>query len=971
MFKLIDRYVLREVTGPALLGLLVYTSIFVVNQFFQLADRWVKGTFTMADVGWTLAYYLPSIVVLAIPMSVLLGVLIGFSRLSADSEITALRTTGVSYFRLIVPTLALAIPAWIIATQVYLHAVPWGNTKVMDLMVLAQQRVDVNREIHPGTWVALGEPQGGREQAIFARGIDQSNPNEPWLTGVDLVIVDRVGGNATHQQARRARVERVVSGDDRGRLFKIYFEDLRSIRWKLGGDGGDVVVNQSPSGWEMLEEGRSQSFRNATPRGLDRNVRVMTLPELRSYLRELDDMARVEELKRVNPKEAQRRLASMRPLLPQVRERQVRLAKMEIQKRYALPVACLVFALVGMPLGITTRRGGRPASFAISIAVVLLWWVIYNNCETWCLAGRLSPVSAAWLADVALGVVAVHALLSQRKQQAVGLYRALRDGMLLSGGILWMLTAVLAFERHEMLAAAKAPPDLPWGLPIAGSLLVLGHVAFVRWRDPIAKRLADFTEAFRRPRSTVALEADDAAPAEDQPLIEAVPDPTPAPLTPVEERRWLRRARLEKVRGALLFGLLAMIGISVVEVFQSDRGPRDGLVEWLHSWEPVALLALAAGCVALQVLGVRIVSTLDWWIATGYARAFVLVLCALSVLYLVVHYNELGELILKREVQARTVASYFWNLAPRMIADTLPYASLVAALMTFGLMAKSNETTAVRCGGVSVWRAVMPAVLVAVALSCGAFVLHDYVLPRTNQQVDDIKRQMQGAPPLTRGNAGMRHFLMSSDGDAIYQFRSVTTREEGDVVQAQMAAPVVLRKSDGQVHDLWTAAEATWLKDHWVLRNGWHAVIDSSNRVAVTTFEMAPLQSMDRWDYFAAIRKDPDQMAFSEFSRYVEEQSVAGFPTAALKVRLHQKIAFPVATLILVLVGLPFAFTTGRRGALYGVGIALILAVLHRAAVALFVALGSAGYLPPVAAAWAPDIIFGLSGIYLLLHVRT
>jgi lipopolysaccharide export LptBFGC system permease protein LptF len=74
---------------------------------------------------------------------------------------------------------------------------------------------------------------------------------------------------------------------------------------------------------------------------------------------------------------------------------------------------------------------------------------------------------------------------------------------------------------------------------------------------------------------------------------------------------------------------------------------------------------------------------------------------------------------------------------------------------------------------------------------------------------------------------------------------------------------------------------------------------------------------------------------------------------------------------VLVLVGIPFAFTTGRRGALYGVGISVIVAVVYYAVLASFTALGAAEQIPPAVAAWAPNTLFALAGFYLMLHVRT
>lgn len=988
MFQLIDRYVLKEVSAASLLGMLVYTAILLVRNFFALADAWVTGKLTLLDVGKLLVYYLPSVLAMTIPMSVLLGVLIGFSRLSADAEITALRTTGISYFRLLRPTLVLAFLAWALTTAVYIKTVPWANSRAGELQVTAARRIDINREIRPGTWTPLSEGISGQDGAIFARGLDASQPEEPWLTEADIVIIDRTAGEARHYQAERARIERVMTGEDVGR-FKFVFQGLRTIVWKPDAKGETPKISEARSGEHILAERRMTGSRPpANQRRIDKGVRNMTIAELEALLVDLAEMDRIDELKKTDPREAALLQAASRvPLVPQVRERMRRLAAIEIHKKYAIPAACLVFALVGMPLGISTRRGGRPASFAISIAVVALWWILHNAGRSWCLAERLSPAAGAWLPNLVLGVVAAHALLIQRRQQAIGLYRALRDGLLLAAFVLLLLTGIFLWEMHAAGAAGRAVPGLPWWAPVGALVLLALHAVTILLRDPLSRALADLGEAFRRPRAGMiqdsAVDLGDPLELEHEP--EAVspvlgPQPLDEPKTlapespvqdPAEARRWLRRGRLEKLRGAALFAFFAMLVYGVVEAFQHEDGPLAGLQAQLWSWEPVVLLLLGLALVGLQMAGVRVVSTLDWWIMSGLSRAFVLVLGSMVVLYVVFEYLALADSILQNDVRVMVVLDYFLHIVPRMLTDLLPYSAMIAVLITFGVMAKFNETTAVRCGGVSVYRAVLPAVLLAALLSCGAFIIHDYVLPRANQTADDLRRQMQGAPAQQR-RASTRGFLMSADSRSLYQFRSVVAHEAQGRLQAQITGLTVLGHGNTErVQDLWTATDAVWSSERWILRNGWHAYIDPSNQVSVTVFEEAPLTSLERPEYFAAIRRHPDQMAFGEFSRYVDEQVAAGFPTAALRVNLQKKLALPAGTLILVLIGLPFAFTTGRRGALYGVGIALILAVLHLAAVAFFTALGSAEYLPPMAAAWAPNAIFAMAGIYMLLHVRT
>ena len=162
-----------------------------------------------------------------------------------------------------------------------------------------------------------------------------------------------------------------------------------------------------------------------------------------------------------------------------------------------------------------------------------------------------------------------------------------------------------------------------------------------------------------------------------------------------------------------------------------------------------------------------------------------------------------------------------------------------------------------------------------------------------------------------------------------------------------------------------------WQGTGWLLRNGWHATISPDKKVRTESFQAQAVAGMERPEYFASIKRDPAQMSFSEYARYVDEQASAGYPTGALEVTLQKKLAFPAATIVLVMVGIPFAFTTGRRGALYGLGVSVILAVLYYAVVALFQALGSAEYIPAMAAAWAPNALFAVAGVFFMLHVRT
>jgi len=96
-----------------------------------------------------------------------------------------------------------------------------------------------------------------------------------------------------------------------------------------------------------------------------------------------------------------------------------------------------------------------------------------------------------------------------------------------------------------------------------------------------------------------------------------------------------------------------------------------------------------------------------------------------------------------------------------------------------------------------------------------------------------------------------------------------------------------------------------------------------------------------------------------------------GLDVTRLRVQLHRKPAFPLVGIVMTLIGIPFAFVVGRRGALYGIGISIVIAMVYWACLAIFENLGNNALLPPLLAAWAPNLLFGGAGLYLMLTLET
>jgi lipopolysaccharide export LptBFGC system permease protein LptF len=156
----------------------------------------------------------------------------------------------------------------------------------------------------------------------------------------------------------------------------------------------------------------------------------------------------------------------------------------------------------------------------------------------------------------------------------------------------------------------------------------------------------------------------------------------------------------------------------------------------------------------------------------------------------------------------------------------------------------------------------------------------------------------------------------------------------------------------------------------WQLDQGWVREFAPGGEVTFTRFT-DQVQRFEAAEYFVTEAREPDLMNFRQLRVYIDELRASGYNVLEHEVGLHRKIAFPFVTLVMTLIAVPFAVTTGRRGAMYGIGVGIVLALIYWVMISIFAALGASGVLSPMLAAWAPNLIFGAVAAYLLLTVRT
>lgn len=763
--RLLSRSVLREIWPPFLLGFAAYTFILLVRTIFTMTEFFVRRSATLGEVAWLVLLSIPWIVVLTLPMAFLLGVLIGIGRLSGDSELVALRSCGVGPSALYRPALGAAAVLSAGVFVFYNLVLPRANEALTRSMARVAATSVVNL-VQPRTF---REPRPGVTLFFDRVGADGRS-----FEGVFLKL-----GEEDERTDRLIVARRGALTLEGGKLWL----DLHS----------SVVHEVDPANPSRYRANRNDFQRILFSEDIEttaqerityeKGLRAQSLPEL---------LQTAKRMKGVSP---QRR----------------RLALVEIQKKFSIPFACFAFALVGIPLAETSRRGGKGSGFALSLAILVLYYVLISNGETWAQEGRMPAWFAMWLPNlvlVALGVVA-----------------ARRTGR----------------ERSRWSFAALFP---------------------------------------RRTR--------------------------PAPVADASRRAWFA--------GFLRFPAL-----------------------------------------------------LDRYVLSRFLATLVLVVASVLLLSLIVDYSEQVDEILKNHPPTEVVLGYYRAFLLSISMDVAPFAMLIATLVCLGIFSKNNEDTAFKASGVSIRRLGVPIVVAGGVGAILAFAVGEYVLPLAKQREIRYRNVIHGHPEDWKiRTPAERNWYYGRDG-------RIWHRVEGDAATGVLLSPSIFEFDPSfQLVRRTAAREALWeaRSNSWVLRQGWTRTLDRADTVSFQTF-LETRTAGDPPTAFAAERRTPEEMRFRELQRYARQLKRTGYPTAGLETALQWKLARPLLLPVMALLALPFAFRIGKRGALAGIGVGLVLGMVFLVATALFTKLGDVAALPPILAAWSPHVLFATAASFLLVRLRT
>ena len=770
--RILTRYILREVLSHALIGGAIFTFVLFIRYLPGLLDMVVRNSASLGSVLAIVLFLLPDIFTVTIPMAVLVGILLGLSRLAADSEVTAMRASGIGVWSFVRIVGLVAFAAWGISLANSLYFAPKATSAMLHLET-SLANAQASYEVQPRVFY-----EDFRNYVLYVEDVraaagaanwheiflaDVSDPDAPKITTADRATVVNGPKQTITMRLRDGAEHETVAGQP-----------------------NDYTVSTFGQTDLPLETGTQE----------DVHLGHSDTPIL---------------------------AMSNRQVLARTHGKNGRLYEIEFQKRLAYPAACLVLMLVGVPLGISSRRGGKSAGFVLTIGLVFVYYFLSSTGTALARQHKIPAFAGVWEANFLFAICGIILL----RQMSTG------------GAALSTLSSIGNWFR---LKAGES----------TGS-------------------------------TTIRLPA----------------------------RRRVMRGRFPLI--------------------------------------------------------------LDEYVLREFVLTFVMVLVTFVMLMLVFTFFELLSDIIRNKTPLVTVGAYLINLTPSMIYLITPLSVLIGVLVVFGVLTRSSELTAMKATGISLYRITVPVLAIAAILSVSLFMFDELYLPQANRRQEALRNVIKGKPAETFEHPGRKWmFGQQQPGQPsrifYYEYFDPDIDTFGNITIFEF------EPGSFNLEKRIFASTAHWEPNlnNWVFEDGWERTFHGDEVASYRPFAVSTFPEIhEQPTYFKKEVRQSSEMSFSELARYIHDLRQSGLNTVPLRVQLNHKLAYPLITLVMGILAIPFALSMGKRGSLSGIAVAIGVAIAYFVVSGFFEAMGNVSWLPAFLAAWSPDFLFGLAGAYLLLRTPT
>ena len=361
---------------------------------------------------------------------------------------------------------------------------------------------------------------------------------------------------------------------------------------------------------------------------------------------------------------------------------------------------------------------------------------------------------------------------------------------------------------------------------------------------------------------------------------------------------------------------------------------------------------------------------IDRYVLASFLFYFMMLVLTFAAIFHIFEFFQLLSDIIRNGIGLNTILQYHFWLTPRLIYDFTPIGVLASILVVFAILSKHNEITAFKACGISAHRLTVPILVACLGLSAGLFAFDYFWVPDADRRQDQLRSVIKGKPPQTYLHPESKWINTEHNRIYHYDYFDPGSRVMSGVNVYEIdPGPFRLKRHIFAKRARW---EPTLNK--WEFQSGWCADFQSTHTVGYDSFTdgiRTFKELTEEPDYFMREAHQSRQMNFQELQSYIADLQRKGFDTVSLQVQLNKKFSVPMFAFIMAMVSIPFAFLAGNRGAMAGVGVSLALAIAYWSVDKLFEQVGALGQLPAPMAAWSPDVLFSLAGLYFLVRMRT
>lgn len=351
--RILDRYIFQEVVYAFMFAICAFTAVFIGSgTLFRIAKYITDYGASLSSVVKIFIYGLPNIIMWTFPMSMLLSTLMTFGKLSSSSEITAMKSCGISFSRIAAPAIFLGVIVTIVAILFNEHVVPWANTAYNNVVYY---EIQGNTELKSQDHIIVKELSGDKmERLVYAR---EYNAQEEILEGVTMQVFDDDG--------KVAHVENAT------------YAEWRDEKWIMH----DGMI------YDLSDEQRTHTMK------FDKQI----LPINASPRQIVREQKKTEEL---TMSELKAQIAIMKSQYANTNKLET-----ELYQRITVPMASLIFALIGVPLGLQPTRTPSSVGFALSVVIIFLYYAVMTLSNAIARGGAIPPIYAVWIPNI-IGLVA-------------------------------------------------------------------------------------------------------------------------------------------------------------------------------------------------------------------------------------------------------------------------------------------------------------------------------------------------------------------------------------------------------------------------------------------------------------------------------------------------------------------------------------------------------------------------------------